>query len=148
MKHYLKFAIALILGIVAISFQSCGGDDKNEPDIPVDYNKVESIIGKWSCQAELKNGKEVSCDQFTVDFNANGTITANYSFSVTRSGSYTFSNGTAVCTFHNTYSEGDVTVTMKFSEYNQGRAKVETTIDYGGSGSESRHAYLFYKISQ
>lgn len=145
MKQFIKFTIALIMGIVTLGFQSCGSDD-DEPTKPTDYNKVESIIGEWSCQAELENGKEVSCDQFTMDFNTSGKVVAHYSSAFTRSGSYTFNNGTVVCTFKNAYSDGEAIVTMKFSDYNQGRAKVETTINYGDGLPQGKHVYLFYKF--
>lgn len=148
MKQFIKFAIALMIGIIAFGFQSCGKDDKDEPETPVNYNKVESIIGEWSCQAELVNGKEVSCDQFSLDFQADGKVVAHYSFSVTRSGSYTFNNGTVVSTFKGAYSESKTTVTMSFTEYSQGRAKVETTIDYGEGLPTGKHTYLFYKLNQ
>lgn len=148
MKQFVKFTITLVMGIFALGFQSCGNDDKDEPKSPVDYNKVESIIGEWSCQAELIDGTEMSCDQFSMDFKADGTVVSHYSFSFTRSGSYTFNNGTAVCTFKNAYSEGNATVTMTFSEYNQGRAKVETIINYGDGLPTGKHTYLFYKLNQ
>ena len=148
MKQIIKFMIALVMGILAFGFQSCGKDDKNEPKTPVNYNKVESIIGEWSCQAELVNGKEVSCDQFSLDFQAGGKVVAYYSFSVTRSGSYTFNSGTVVCTFNSAFSESKTTVTMSFSEYSQGRAKVETIIDYGEGLPTGKHTYLFYKLNQ
>lgn len=146
MKQFIKLTIALIIGVVALGFQSCGSDD-DEPQVPIDYNKIENVVGEWSCQAELIDGKEKGCDQFVFDFQTDGKVTAQYAFAYTRSGSYTFNNGTVVCTFKNAYSEGNATVTMTFSEYNQGRAKVETTIDYGGSLSQSKHTYLFYKLN-
>lgn len=148
MEKFLKLTIALVLGIVAFGFQSCGSDDKDEPKAPINYNKVENIIGEWSCQYELVKGEEVSCDGFTFDFNADGKVVTHYSFSYTRSGTYTFKDGTVVCTFKNLYSEGSAIVTMKFSEYTQGRAKVETTIDYGEGLPQGTHTYLFYKLNQ
>lgn len=136
----------LMVAMFAIVLSSCGGDD-DEPTQPTDYNKVGSIIGEWSCQYELKDGKEVGCDQFIMNFNADGKVVAQYSFAFTRSGSYTFNDGTVVCTFANAYTDDTAIVTMKFSDYNQGRAKVETVIDYKGDGrSQSKHTYLFYKL--
>lgn len=145
MKQFLKLTIALIMGVVALGFQSCGSDD-DEPDAPINYNKIDNIIGEWSCQAELKDGKEVSCDQFTFNFDTGGSVMAQYAFAFTSVGTYVFNNGTMVCTFTNPNTKSTATVTMIFSEYNQGRAKVETTIEYGGSLSPSKHTYLFYKL--
>lgn len=45
MKHFIKMAIALILGVVALGFQSCGSDD-DEPDAKV-YATVSDIQGTW-----------------------------------------------------------------------------------------------------
>ncbi len=98
MKQFIKFTIALIMGIVTLGFQSCGSDD-DEPTKPTDYHKVESIIGEWSFQAELENGKEVSCDQFTMDFNTSGKLVSQYSSRFTRYGSSSIFDSTVVCTF-------------------------------------------------
>lgn len=145
MKQFLKLTLALILGVVALGFQSCGSDD-DEPDAPINYNKIDNIIGEWSCQAELKGGKEVSCDQFTFNFDTSGSVMAQYAFAFTSVGTYAFNNGTMVCTFTNSNTKSTATVTMIFSEYGQGRAKVETTVEYSGSLSPSKHTYLFYKL--
>lgn len=45
MKQFLKLTIALILGVVALGFQSCGSDD-DEPDAKIKVTQTE-IQGKW-----------------------------------------------------------------------------------------------------
>lgn len=145
MKQFLKLTIILILGVIALGFQSCGSNE-DEPPTPIDYNKIDNILGEWSCQAELKDGRESSCDEFTFNFLADKTVKAHYDFAYSRTGTYTFNQGCVTCTFSNSVLQSTAIVTMTFSEYNQGRAKVETTIDYGGSLPRVKHTYLFYKL--
>ena len=45
MKQFLKLTIALIIGVVALGFQSCGSDD-NEPDAKIKVTQSE-IQGTW-----------------------------------------------------------------------------------------------------
>lgn len=45
MKQFLKLAIALIIGVVALGFQSCGSDD-DEPDAKIKVTQSE-IQGTW-----------------------------------------------------------------------------------------------------
>lgn len=47
MKTITKLTLALIMGIFAIGFQSCGSDDKDEPKSKV-YPTASEIQGEWS----------------------------------------------------------------------------------------------------
>ena len=61
MKQFLKLTIALILGMVALGFQSCGSDD-DEPDAKIKVTQTE-IQGKWH------NATYGSYHHFTFDGN-------------------------------------------------------------------------------
>ncbi len=45
MKQFVKFTVAIIMGIVALGFQSCGSDD-DEPDVKIKVTQSE-IQGSW-----------------------------------------------------------------------------------------------------
>lgn len=47
MKSIIKLTLALMLGIFAFGFQSCGSDDKDEP-VSKNYATSSEIQGKWS----------------------------------------------------------------------------------------------------
>lgn len=63
--------IALLLGIVTLSFISCDGDDGNDGG-----NSSDPIVGTWKHTSEKKDGVETAtaCDLTEVyTFNADGT---------------------------------------------------------------------------
>ena len=84
MKQLIKFTIALILGIVAIGFQSCGSDD-DEPDAKIKVTQSE-IQGTWHTSSYGNyhrmtfNGNEYSYSRMDVrtsqiEYMENGTFT-------------------------------------------------------------------------
>lgn len=79
MIQFLKFTIALVIGIVAIGFQSCGSDDKDEPEAPVstniDFSKSSAIVGKWFQTERLwDDGTITKSEDRSIVFNADGTF--------------------------------------------------------------------------
>lgn len=46
MKQFIRITIALVMGIIAFGFQSCGNDEKDEPESKVYATAVE-IQGSW-----------------------------------------------------------------------------------------------------
>lgn len=84
MKTFLKLTIALIMGIVAVGFQSCGGDD-DEPEARIKVTQSE-IQGKWHMTAYgtyhrfTFDGNEYSYSRMNnktskIEYMENGTYT-------------------------------------------------------------------------
>lgn len=57
MKHFLRFTIALVMGIIAIGFQSCGGHPEINVEKISDYaSKIDSFEDDYDIKADDTDG--------------------------------------------------------------------------------------------
>ncbi len=79
MNQVFKLTLALIIGIVALSFQSCGNKEKDEPDSPlattIDFSKRSAIVGKWFQTERLwDDGTTTKSEDRSMIFKSDGTF--------------------------------------------------------------------------
>lgn len=87
----------LIIGVISFGFQSCGGDDKDEPSATIEtvinFSKPNAIIGKWFQTKILwEDGSTTKSEDRSIIFKANGTFEYHWGDGgiYSASGTYTY----------------------------------------------------------